>query len=214
MDLGGGMGAYALEMRKAGFQVLVVDQDAVALEEAGRQGLPVRQVLPSEDLGEDVADTVVMIEVLEHVADPAAFLNAAVRAARHRVLFTLPCIDDFEELFNLGLSYASIAVTDHLHHFSSEELRRLLGGAHCRLTLDLREPLSPSVAFEMLRSSFRWPGLGRLCLLPLLLLNKTGGLRRRFPTRCYGVVEKREAHDIGQPRLPRGASDDPTGFPP
>ena len=103
VDLGGGEGAYSLELSRAGYDVTVADINPESLKVAKENGLKTRLLQQGESLGENVADTVMLIEVLEHVQDPKAFLQSALKAARKRVVFTLPCTEDFDSLFRLGL---------------------------------------------------------------------------------------------------------------
>lgn len=189
LDIGGGQGAYALELRKAGYRPVVVDVDKNALAVAALHGLEVRAVSFDEDLGEKVADSVILIEVLEHVEDPSHFLQSAIRAAKKRVIFTLPCTDDFTPLFQIGLSYAHIAVSDHRYHFSKNELEALLTKLSYPYRLEKGDFLFPHASMLSLRTSMRWPFLGRLCLLPLRILNHVGGVRKTIPSRFYGVIE-------------------------
>jgi ubiquinone/menaquinone biosynthesis C-methylase UbiE len=192
LDIGGGQGAYALELQKAGYRPVVVDVDKNALAVATQNGLEVRAVTPDESIGENVADTVILIEVLEHVADPSLFLQSAIRAAKKRVIFTLPCTDDFVQLFQMGLSYAHIAVSDHLHHFSENELKSLLAQVSCKYRLEKGDFLFPHASMFPLNNAMRWPLFGKLCMFPLRVLNRLGGIQKSIPSRFYGVIDVAE----------------------
>ena len=172
LDIGGGRGAYSLELAKAGYNTVVADINSESLKVAEANGLSTRLLQPGESVGEGVADTVMLIEVLEHVPDPKAFLGSAIAAARKRVVFTLPCTDDFELLFGLGLSYAHIAVSDHLWHFS----------------LELGDPLFPSLALSLLGRYLKGP-LGYAVRFPLRVANRLGLVPKAIPSRFYGVIE-------------------------
>lgn len=189
LDIGGGQGAYALELRKAGYHPVVIDVDEEALSVATKNGLETCAVHFGDNFGEKVADSVVLIEVLEHVDDPFHFLQLAIAAAKKRVIFTLPCTENFSELFAVGLSYAHIAVSDHLHHFSTKELEALLEKLSLTYRLEKGDFIFPHASLSSMVTSMRWPCLGFLCLLPLRVLNRIGGVRKTIPSRFYGVIE-------------------------
>ena len=188
LDIGGGEGAYALELKKAGYDAVVADINAESLKVAEGNGLATRLLKPDENVGSKVVDTVTLIEVLEHVDDPTAFLKNAIAAARKRVLFTLPCTEAFEELFSLGLSYAHVAVSDHLWHFSYSEMKSLLDSVGCSYRLEMGDFLFPHMSMALLRKNLRGP-LGFLAMLPLRIANRLGLVSRGVPSRFYGVID-------------------------
>lgn len=189
LDIGGGCGSYALEMKANGFDPLVVDVDEEALKTAKENGVRVKKVSPNEDIGSELADTVILIEVLEHVDDPKAFLEKAIRAARKRVLFTLPCTNDFTTLFNLGLSYSHIAVTDHLWHFSYSELENILKSIGKKYRLEVSDYLFPHMVFALMRNCTKFALVGRLAFLPIRVLNRLGFIKKSIPSRFYGIID-------------------------
>lgn len=190
LDLGGGNGAYSLELLHQGLNPFVVDIDENALKVAEGNGIRTRLLVPGEDLGEAIVDTVIMVEVLEHVPNPGPFLVNALRAARSRVLFTLPCTNDFTDLFSLGLTYAHIAVSDHLTHFSDEDLKALLDTTGYRYEFFKAEPIFPNTAIRILRNAFRWRWMARAALFPVKVMNGLGLIRKQFPSRYYGIIYK------------------------
>ena len=188
LDIGGGRGAYALELKKAGYDTVVADINAKSLEVAAANGLKTKLLDVGESVGEKVADTITLVEVLEHVDDPKAFLQNAISAARKRVLFTLPCTESFEELFLIGLSYAHIAVSDHLWHFSYSEMKSLLDSIGRPYRLEMGDYLFPHMSMVTLRQSMKGP-LGYLAMLPLRIANRLGLVPKKYPSRFYGVIE-------------------------
>lgn len=188
LDIGGGRGAYSQELVKAGFDAVVADINPESLKVAEANGLSTRLLKVGESVGEGVVDTVMLIEVLEHVPDPKAFLQSAVAAARKRVLFTLPCTDDFETLFALGLSYAHIAVSDHLWHFSYREMKEMLDSLGRPYRLEMGDFLFPHMSMESLRSNMKGP-LGFFSLLPVRIANRLGLVPKKYPSRFYGVID-------------------------
>jgi hypothetical protein len=127
LDLGGGRGAYSVELKRGGFDVTLGEIDQECLVAAKAEGLEVIDTSrTSLDELQGGFDTVMMLEVLEHIENYEEFLGKALGCARKRFLLTVPCNDDFEELFESGLSYNHIAVSDHLNQFTSRDLSELL----------------------------------------------------------------------------------------
>ena len=110
LDMGGGRGAYAHALRENGYRITVAEKDPACLDEVQKLEIPVVNMNTKswEDL-KGAFDTVILIEVLEHVENPLEFLGNVLSCARKKVLLTVPCNDDFEELFRLGLTYNHIA---------------------------------------------------------------------------------------------------------
>ena len=177
-----------MELARAGYEALVADINPESLKVAASNGLKTRLLEQGESLGEGIADTVLLIEVLEHVPDPRAFLQSAVLAARKRVIFTLPCSEDFDSLFKLGLSFAHIAVSDHLWHFSLSEMKDLLDSLKMPYTLREGDFLFPHVSMAMMRHYFRGP-LGYMAMLPIRIANRLGTIPKRIPSRFYGFID-------------------------
>lgn len=188
VDLGGGEGAYSLELKANGFDMTVADINASSLAVAEKNGLRTVNLSGGKVLPEKSADTVMLVEVLEHVDDPKEFLKMAISVARRRVVFTLPCTNDFDELFGLGLSYAHIAVSDHLWHFSYEEMKAILDSLGVRYRLEMGDYLFPHMSMHLLRQSLGGP-LGFLAMLPVRIANRLGMIKKRIPSRFYGVIE-------------------------
>ena len=180
---------FCLEMKKAGFDTTVADINEKSLAVAEKNGLKTKLLEPGEPLGENLADTVMMIEVLEHVPNPVDFLKSAIGAAKKRVVFSLPCTDDFNTLFECGLTYAHIAVSDHLWHFSYDEMKQMLDSLGVEYRLTMGDYLFPGAGIKLLRGCFKGP-LG-LLILPFRVLNKLGLIPKRYPSRFYGIIEKR-----------------------
>lgn len=189
LDLGGGEGAYSLELKNAGYDVVVADINPESLKIAEKHGLKTMLLTQDNPLGENVADNVIMIEVLEHVPNPEEFLKSAIKAAKNRVIFTLPCTNDFKTLFNVGLSYNHIAVSDHIWHFSYNELKFVLDSLGVKYNLLMGDYLFPWAAIRMLRECCS-NRLVKSLLFPFFVFNKFGLLSKQIPSRFYGIIEK------------------------
>jgi len=192
LDLGGGQGAYGFEIQNMGYEVVVADINAESLKIADDNGLKTTLLEAGEHPKPKSTDTVVLIEVLEHVVDPQDFLKMAIQTARKKVLLTVPCSEDFERLFELGLSYGHIAVTDHLNHFKQKELENFIQPLAKKFTIQLQDPLFPHGAMSILSHSFSNPWIGKLCMLPLRIANRLGGIKKDYYSRFLCSIDVME----------------------
>ena len=186
LDLGGGRGAYAHALREQGHQVTLAEKNLGCLEDVQKLGIPVVDMNTASwsDL-KGRFDTIILIEVLEHVENPMEFLGNVIACARRKVLLTVPCNDDFEKLFKCGLTYNHIAVTDHLHQFKSEEISLLFRALKSRMHLHRGAYLFPRNFISIMNESLAGNKVARLALFPLRLFNKIGWLPRLFPSRIF-----------------------------
>ncbi|HQF53834.1 MAG TPA: class I SAM-dependent methyltransferase [Fibrobacteria bacterium] len=190
-DLGGGKGAYSMELKKAGFDVTLGEIDPIALKSAKDHGLTaVDTTETSLDQLQGGFDTVLLLEVLEHVEDFDAFLAKAFACARKRLLLTVPCNDDFEELFQLGLSYNHIAVTDHVNHFTSYTLFAALEKLGCKFQIEKGDFLFKHAFLSLVIQKIRSSLLGWFVSWALRAYYRIGNPPRLFPSRFFVVVWK------------------------
>jgi SAM-dependent methyltransferase len=142
VDLGCGFGAYARRIADAGRQVVGVELDPKAVARAREKGVDAREgdvtALPFEDAS---FDTAVLVEVLEHLADPLGALREALRVTRDNVLVTVPNVGEYERLARYGLTYWHLVTTDHVNFFTAEELRALAVDAGGMAKVERAEPL-------------------------------------------------------------------------
>ena len=200
LELGGGQGAYSFALHREGLDVTVADINSDHLEIAAKAGLRTLLVEPDQSFPVRAWDNVVLIEVLEHLEDPARLLATACGAARKRVIVTVPRSEDFSKLFSMRLSYNHIAVTDHLRHFGEEEIRDLLAPWEGRYSIERVEPIHPESSWTMVRASFRSRILAELCLLPLRLANRLRWAHPLYHTRFLISIDLRQEIDTTKAR--------------
>ena len=181
LDLGCGYGAYSLALAAAGRQCVGCDVNMKYLSQASSSGLPVvavDSVLPFPDRS---FDTVMLLEVIEHVPQLENILSEAFRVARRNVLVTVPNAEHLERLQENDVTYGHMLSSDHVHFFDPKTLEQLLGRFAGKVEIRRGDPIYPfwfvgrSIAYYALR-----------------VLYRTGLLKPRFFTRLYAVASIRE----------------------
>ncbi len=128
LDLGCGTGGYGAELARRGRVVVAADVDPRYVEAALSLGVPAVLVgtacpLPFPD---GAVDTVILVEVLEHLEDPEIVLWEALRVTRSRLLVTVPDCSYVDSLREFGLTFEHMLEVDHRRFFTNETLRALL----------------------------------------------------------------------------------------
>jgi len=181
LDLGCGYGAYSLALAGEGRECVGGDVNMTYLASASVSGLPVvavDAVLPFPDRS---FDTVMLLEVVEHVPKLEAILKEAFRVARRNVLVTVPNSEGLDRLQQNDVTYAHMLSSDHVHFFDPASLKELLGRFGEQVEVSRGDPIYPfwfvsrSVAYYLLR-----------------VLYRTGLLKPRFFTRLYAVASVRK----------------------
>ena len=190
LDLGGGVGAYAQILRARGFDVTVGEMDRSALAALSAAGIP-NLDMNATNLAELAGrfDTVVMIEVLEHVPEYAAFLKQAMAAARRKLVFTVPCNDAFDRLFRYNLTFNHIAVSDHVNQFTTRDIESLMRDSGWRYRIGTGSHLFPGSILQLITETLKGNPLGSLAALPLRILARAKFLPKALPSRIFVEAE-------------------------
>ena len=181
LDLGCGFGAYSGALAKQGLKCFGCDINWEYLRKAAAYGLPVANVDSALPFPDKVFDTVLILEVLEHVANVERVLGEAFRVARKNVLITVPNSENIEQMKANDVTYAHMLSSDHLHFFDPASLEALLGRHSNKVSIERSDPIYP---FWFLGRSLPFYGLK--------LLFRLGLLRPRFFSRLYAVASVRE----------------------
>lgn len=129
VDIGCGAGAYGPELIAAGHDWLGLEPNEHCCEILSRRELPFRRVeagaeqLPGAD-GE--WENGICIEVLEHIAEPNAFLREIARVTRKRVLFSVPNLEVLPYLHGWAVVPWHLLEADHKNFFTRKSLQALL----------------------------------------------------------------------------------------
>lgn len=186
LDLGGGRGAYAQALRERGLDVTVGEKDPECLAALAVAGIPNLDMNSADwNALKGRFDTVLLIEVLEHVEDYAAFLANAMACARRKLLLTVPCNDDFERLFSYGLTFNHIAVSDHVNQFTSGDIESLLKVSGWKYRVRTGGHFFPGGFLFLMADTLRGNLMGSLALWPLRIAARLGWLPKRFPGRIF-----------------------------
>jgi ubiquinone/menaquinone biosynthesis C-methylase UbiE len=181
LDLGCGLGGYSKVLAEHGFEVSAFDVVPEYVEQARAIGVDAElydgERLP---LADAAVDTVVMIEVVEHVDDPRRVLHEARRVARKNVLLTTPnCTQSFKRV---PIEFSHMLDTDHRHFFTVESLRALLDEVFGTCEVEQRAPVDRELAALLLprplRLAYRW-------------LDRAGRIRPRYFSRLHGRAPAR-----------------------
>jgi SAM-dependent methyltransferase len=181
LDLGCGYGAYSLALAAEGRRCVGGDVNMKYLVSASSSGLPVvavDSVLPFPDRS---FDTVMLLEVIEHVPQIDDILREAFRVARRNVLVTVPNAESLDRLQENDVTYAHMLSSDHVHFFDPEALEQLLGRFGGKVDIHRGDPIYP---FWFVSRSFSY--------YALRILYRTGLLKPAYFTRLYAVASVRE----------------------
>jgi ubiquinone/menaquinone biosynthesis C-methylase UbiE len=141
LDFGCATGDYCLELKRLGFKCIGVDinEDYVKIaRDKGVEAYFVKDKLPFDDKS---FDTVIMIEVLEHVSNPAEILQEIKRVTRKNVCLTVPNNTQFYKLKQFNLTYEHMLEGDHVNFFTKESLSNLLSKHYNKYYVKEEEPI-------------------------------------------------------------------------
>lgn len=125
LDLGCGAGGYSVLLRRQGFDTLALDVNEDYVRIARELGVEAN-VFDGENipLPNNSVDSVMMIEVLEHISDPANLLREVARVARNGLIASVPnCTQKFDPA---PVVYEHMLDVDHKQFFTLESLTALL----------------------------------------------------------------------------------------
>lgn len=145
VDLGCGTGGYALMLQRAGFDVTALDSNAEHVAAAASLGVTAREVNGALPFADRSVDTLIMIEVLEHVpdADIESLLEEVRRVVRTNVLLTVPDCGDVSTLQPAGITCEHFLASDHVQFFTARSLSALLSRFFPKVEIVRGDPILP-----------------------------------------------------------------------
>ena len=154
LDLGCGLGGYSKALADGGLEVQALDVVPEYVERARSIGVDA-QVYDGEHvpLPDGSVDTVILLEVVEHLDDPGRLLREARRVARRNVLVTTPnCTQDFGEV---PVEFSHMLDVDHRQFFTESSLRELLDGVFGSSVVEQVAPIDRHLAGRVLPAPLR-----------------------------------------------------------
>jgi SAM-dependent methyltransferase len=176
LDLGCGLGGYSRALADRGFDHYALDVNDEYIDAARSIGVRADRYdgerIPLDD---GAVDTVFMLEVLEHLEDPAVVLREARRVAKKNVLVSTPnCTQRFPPA---TVEFSHMLDLDHRQFFTVDSLRALLASCFERSRVMQSHPLDEPLANLLLPR-----GMGRL----YRGMARVGVARPRFFSRLLG----------------------------
>lgn len=154
LDLGCGLGGYSKVLAEAGLDVQALDVVPEYVERARSIGVDAEAYDGERvPLADGSVDTVILLEVVEHLDDPGRLLREARRVARRNVLVTTPnCTQDFADV---PVEFSHMLDVDHRQFFTESSLRELLDGVFGSSVVEQVAPIDRHLAGELLPSPLR-----------------------------------------------------------
>lgn len=142
LDVGCATGHYSIELSKHGFDCTAVDNNKkyiISIEERDINALIADgAALPFRD---NSFETVILVEVLEHIPNVSKILAEVNRVATKNILITVPNCGQFEELRKSGLTYEHFLEKDHINFFTKKSLEQLLSKYSKKNYVEETEPI-------------------------------------------------------------------------
>jgi SAM-dependent methyltransferase len=157
VDVGCATGIFLQQAAQAGWKVTGVEPSIAMFQAAvrrlGATATLVHGPLQTAGLRADAFDVVTLWDVLEHVAEPCAFLKRAAALVRASgfVVVNVPNVDSLPSRL-LGQRWP-LLIPEHLHYFSLRSLQRCGEYASVRWLRVLHVPSSYSIDFILHRLS-------------------------------------------------------------
>lgn len=147
LEVGSGMGWYSKFLKESGFSVIAIDVNPLAQIEGVEL---IKSDFISVDLNGRSFDTVIMFDVLEHIADEKAALLKVKDICKKRLIMSVPNKDD-AFLVKYNLTYSHFRDKTHFREYSINQIKQVIevNGFNI-LSLKLEGPVMPQVLIEFL----------------------------------------------------------------
>jgi len=182
LDFGCGLGGYSARLNQLGFSCTGADFNEKYLAIAKSLGVEVYQVKGLKlDFPDNYFDTSILIEVLEHLADPLMILKEIKRVSKNNVLLTVPNCTQANRLLTSQVAFEHMLDLDHKNYFTAATLRDLLINEFSSVKVLEKEAIDQALINNLLPAPLA---------LPLDLLFQLKLLRKNFFFRLYAEAKK------------------------
>jgi len=126
LDVGCGHGVNCMELNNRGFHCVGIEANAVYAKEARKHVEAYHMRAEKLEFPDKSFDTVIMLEVLEHLEDPDTALSEVVRVARKNLILSVPNLAPLEVCVEYNVIMHHFFEPTHLNFFTKAMLERLL----------------------------------------------------------------------------------------
>jgi 2-polyprenyl-3-methyl-5-hydroxy-6-metoxy-1,4-benzoquinol methylase len=126
LDIGCGHGVNCSELNKRGFQCIGIEINEQYVQEAQKYIEAYHMQAEKLVFPDKSFDTVIMLEVLEHLENPHAALEEVVRVTRKNLILSVPNLEPLETLVEFNVIMHHFFEPTHLNFFTRSMLKRFL----------------------------------------------------------------------------------------
>lgn len=176
LDFGCGLGGYSAKLTQLGFECTALDANEKYVQTAKSIKVDTRLQKGSRiEFPDGSFDTVIMVEVIEHLEDLDPILSEVKRVARNNVLMTCPNCTEEPLLTKASLLFEHRLEADHKHFFTVSTLKETLKKHFTEVSIYEKEPVEP-----------------RMFTPPLLYLYNLNIVKPKIFFRLYAEAKKHE----------------------
>ncbi len=126
LDVGCGHGVNCIELNNRGYHCVGIEVNPDYASEAKKHVEAYHMNAEKLNFPDKSFDTVIMLEVLEHIEDPDAALKEIVRVARKNLILSVPNLSPLEVCVEYNVIMHHFFETTHLNFFTKSMLERFL----------------------------------------------------------------------------------------
>jgi 2-polyprenyl-3-methyl-5-hydroxy-6-metoxy-1,4-benzoquinol methylase len=126
LDIGCGHGVYGKELLKKGYRYTGIEANKEYVEEARKHVHALCMRAEKLEFPDKSFDTVILLEVLEHLEDPYTALSEILRVTRENLIVSVPNISPMKECVEYNVVMHHFLESTHVNFFTKNMLERFL----------------------------------------------------------------------------------------
>jgi ubiquinone/menaquinone biosynthesis C-methylase UbiE len=126
LDIGCGIGVNSIELNKRGFRCVGIETDEMLVEAAKKNIEAYHMKAEGLHFADKCFDTVIMVEVLEHIENPEAALSEIKRVTRKNLILSVPNLTPLETCVEHNLIMHHFFDSTHINFFTKTMLEHFL----------------------------------------------------------------------------------------